>query len=263
MKTNTYTFLALLFSVFPMALFGQSPPDINERAFELYPGLEDLYGYTVAEWEQKAIIFGGKISNDKLEIYSEDYPNTEIIIIDYVHQSAKAYSSYLLESTLGEQMAAYASAYYQQDSILYFMGGYSFNDSNQNFETYPYLSRMNVPLTIEALEQGKVPSQYVTQVCEQRVALFEAIIDYNGDEFFLLNGKNATKRNALQEAPMYFEENFEDEVRTFRIMDHPKYPRIEDFRTWYDLQTFFDHYQEMTPEKIIMNIKDKVVIPIN
>jgi hypothetical protein len=122
---------------------------------------------------------------------------------------------------------------------------------------------MNIPLTLKEMEKGGKPNAYITQVCDQRIALFDAIIDSNGDELFLLNGKNAEKRNVLQESPMYYEEDFTDEVRTFRILDHSKYLKIEDFNVWYDLQSFFDHYQELTPEKIKMSIKDKIILPFH
>ncbi len=262
MKPKFFTHLFFFISL-PVFLFGQMHPDLKDQAFSLYPGLEDMYGYTAAEYDQKAIIFGGRIVNKQPEVYSEDYPNTEIIIIDYVKQQAAAYSCYLFEGSLGEQISAHGLAYYQKDSILYFMGGYAFNDSSRNFETYPYLSRMNIPQTVHALENGKQPEAYVVQVCDQRIALFEAIIDFNGDEFFLLNGKNAEKRNTLEENPMYIEESYADEVRTFRILDHPKYLQIEDFHVWYDLQEFFDHYQDLVPEKIKMSIMDKILITQN
>jgi len=256
MKNLIFTFF-LIVGLSPAPLWAQFHPDLNDQAFELYPGLKNMYGFAVAEWDEKALIFGGRRYNDNVELYSEDFPNTEIILIDYLKQEALAYSSYILGGTLGEQISAYGMAYHQQDSILYFMGGYMFNDSNQNFETYPYLGRMNVPQTIAALEQGRIPNRYITQVCDERLALFDAIIDFNGDEYFLLNGKNATKRNALQETPMYYEENFSDEVRTFRIIDHPQYPQIDDFRVWYDLQEFYDYYQELAPEKIKSSIRDR------
>jgi hypothetical protein len=262
MKPILYTLLFFFISS-PALLFGQFHPDLNDQAFELYPGLEDMYGYAVAEYDQKAIIFGGRITNENPEWQSEDYPNMEIILIDYTKQQASAYSAYLYEGSLGEQMSAYGLAYYQQDSILFFMGGYAFNDSNKIFATYPYLSRMNVPQTIEALENGRSPASYIAQVCDQRIALFDAIIDFNGDEFFLLDGKNAEKRNALQENPMYIEENYMDEIRTFRIVDHPKYPQIENFNTWYDLQEFFDYYQDLIPEKIKMSIIDRIMISMH
>lgn len=262
MKPILYLLL-FFFTSSPALLFGQMHPDLSDQAFVLYPGLEDMHGFAVAEYDQKAIIFGGRITNENPQWYSEDYPNMEIILIDYTRQQASAYSSYLYEGTLGEQMTAYGLTYYQQDSILYFMGGYAFNDSNKIFETYPYLSRMNVPQTIEALENGRPAGHYMTQVCDQRIALFDAIIDFNGEEFFLLDGKNAEKRNTLQENPMYIEDNYIDEVRTFRIADHPKYPQIEDFHVWYDLQEFFDFYQERIPEKIKMSIKDRIMLSIH
>ena len=246
-----------------MSLFGQLHPDLKDQAFELYPGLSDMYGFVVAEYDQRAIIFGGRIRNENTEFYSEDYPNTEVILIDYAKKQAAAYSCYIFEGTLGQQMSAYGTAYYQKDSILYFMGGYAFNDSNKNFETYPYLSRMNIPLTLKEMEKGVQYGAYITQVCDQRIALFDAIIDSNGDEFFLLDGKNAEKRNVLQENPKYYEEDFTNEVRTFRILDHSKHLKIEDFNVWYDLQSFFDQYQELTPEKIKMSIKDKIILPFH
>ncbi len=262
MKKINFTLLFLVF-LLPLTQFGQIPENVEARVYDLYPGIQDMYGYTVAEWNHKLIIFGGKIFNYNSEIYHNDYPNTEIILIDLQGQTAAAYSNYLFEGSIGEQLSAYGMAFHQEDSILYFLGGYAFNEATKGFKTYPFLSRMNIPLTIDALEKGHYPINSIIQIQDERIALFDAILDNNGNEFFLLDGKNGNKKNALEENPVYFEEDFKDEIRTFRIIDQHKDLQLTNFREWLNLEAFFDYYQNTAPEKINQIVRQRVQVPIN
>jgi hypothetical protein len=75
-------------------------------------------------------------------------------------------------------------------------------------------------------------------------------MDYNGDEFFLLNGKFAYKLRPFADNPQYVEEKYNEEVRTFKISRDGADWRLEHFETWYDLETFQEQYGTLIPERI-------------
>ncbi len=246
-----YFILPIAISLFFMtASFGQTVRELPPRAYELYPTLQDMYGYAVGKHNDYLLIFGGRIRSEVPEQYSEDFPNLEILMIDFKRQRASAYTSGNLEGVLGEQMSATGLAYYQEDTTLYLLGGYGFSESSGQFITFPYLTAINLKATIDALLKGENPVAHFYQLCDDRMAIFDATMDYNGDEFFLINGKSAYKLEPFSDQPEYVEETHEGEARTFKINKQGKSLEISQFQTWYDLEGFRDYYGPLLPEAI-------------
>ena len=127
---------SLLLLLLPIAGNSQEIAQLRAKAYELYPTLTEMYGFAVAEVADQALIIGGLIKSDVPEIYDQDFPNREIILIDYTKNRASAFSSGGLDNSIGEQMAATGLGYYQEDGILYILGGYGYSESNQRFITF-------------------------------------------------------------------------------------------------------------------------------
>ena len=223
---------------------------LPEKAYQLYPTLSEMYGYAIGEVDQTMIIFGGKIKSDVPEVSQEDFPNTEIILLDFERNRATAFTSGTLGGMIGEQMASTSLAYYQTDSILYLIGGYGYSETQKRFITFPHLTAIDLVPMIAALREGKSPEDHFYQICDERIAIFEGMLDYNGDEYFLMNGKFAYKLDPFSEEPTYHEEERHEEVRTFKLEGDPTKPIISNFQAWYDLQGFQDFYGPLLPEKI-------------
>lgn len=224
--------------------------DLPKEAYELYPTLQNMSGFAVGKWQHTILIFGGRIKSDVPEIYKKDFPNLELILIDLDKKRASAYNSGNLAGVLGAQMAATGLAYYQKAQMLYIAGGYGYSDDVRRFITFPYFTAIDLEKTIPALLAGKSPVAYMYQICDERIAIFDGTLDFNGDEFFLINGKYAYKLQPFEEKPVYFEENREGEGATFRLASDGKSLKIKDFKNWYDLQSLLDYYSTNTPPNV-------------
>ena len=133
----------ILVSIISLGLvpaFSQGVPELPQEAYQLYPTLEEMYGYAVGQIDQHILILGGKIRTDAPEIYSEDFPNTEIILINLGANKASAFASGALDDYIGEQMAATGFGYYQEGNLLFLVGGYGYSETHQQFTTFPFLT---------------------------------------------------------------------------------------------------------------------------
>lgn len=235
---------AILFFVNMNIITAQELP---KEAYTLYPTLQDMKGYAVGKWQDVLLIFGGHIKSDVPDIYKKDFPNLEIILVDLNKKRASAYNSGSLEGVLGAQMASDGLAYYQKNNLLYIAGGYGYSDEVRQFITFPYFTVIDLERTIPALLAGKSPVAYIYQICDERIAIFNGTLDFNGDEFFLINGKYAYKLQPFEDQPTYYEKDQEGEGATFRLGEEGKSVKIKDFKNWYDLQELLDYYSTNMP----------------
>lgn len=244
------TALAAIFLFAMSNTFAQTVRELPPKAFELYPTLEDMYGYAVGKQGDYLLIFGGSIRSDVPEKYAHDFPNLDILMIDLKLNRAAAYTSGNLDDMLRDQMSSTGMAYYQDGNTLYMLGGYGFSESNGQFMTFPYMTAIDLQATVQALLTGKNPVANFYQICDERMAIFDATMDYNGEEFFLINGKSAYKLEPFSDHPEYVEEPFYGQARSFRIKGAKETLEISQFQTWYDLEGFRDYYGPLLPEAI-------------
>lgn len=242
MKTLLYTVVIFLY------LQNMTAQTLSRATFELYPTLQAMQGYAYGTWQDKVLIFGGVIKSEVLNDKST-FPNLEIILIDLGKKRASAFNSGNLQGILGEQMAATGLAFYQKGKMLYIAGGYGYSEEVKRFITFPNFTIIDLEATIPALIAGKNPIAYFYQICDERIAVYDGVLDYNGDEFFLLNGKFAYKLQPFEAHPTYIEESRTNEGATFRLAGEGKNLNIKDFKNWYDLQDMLDYYSTNMPPK--------------
>ncbi len=261
MKRSTTLIFYLLLPA--AAMIAQPHPDLPKAAYQFYPNLSQMYGFAVGKSDNKFLIFGGKIKSDVPELYPADFPNLEIILVDMDQKRATAFSSGNLEGILGEHMAASGLAYFQKGNTLYLMGGYGYSETHRQYMTFPYLTAIEMKETIAALLNGENPVAHFYQICDERIAIFDGILDYNGDEFFLINGRYAYKLQPFDNEPYYFEESREGEAHTFRIDGKLKQLQLKDFKTWYDAGELRNYYGPLLPAKVDEAVEKTIQKKIN
>jgi hypothetical protein len=228
----------------------QTPPNVPKEALRIFPALQNMHGYAVGHYNQCVLIIGGRTKSDVPELYAGDFPNLEMILIDLNQRRATAFGTGNLEGVLGEHLAATGMAYYQHEHLLYLVGGYGYSDSQCRFITFPYLTVIDLKATLPALLAGQNPVAHFYQISDKRLALFDATFDYNGDEFFIINGKYAYKLNPFEDKPTYHEENRTGEGHTFRLQQKEHQIDFKDFKSWYDLRDLEGYYGPLLPERI-------------
>ncbi len=232
---------------------GQKAP-LPSNVIDLYPGLDQMHAYAVAQLDEYWLIFGGLIEMDQVKEYPSAYPNTDIILIDTRRRRAEAYADGNLGGPISEQMSSSGMAYFQDSNKLYLAGGYGFSEEQQRFITLPYLTVIYLRETIEAIQAGKPPKGDIVQFCEPEFELFDAILDFNGTDFFLLGGKRAKQLGPHGHVPEYQEWSFPRETRTFQLQGERQEAQIRDLRVWYSLEELRDYFGELLPTRIQQKI---------
>ncbi len=253
--------LYFLMSVCSFPSFAQQmhQNELKPEAYQLYPTLNEMYGFAVGVYEETALIVGGRIRSDVPD--GDDFPNTELILIDYKKNRASAFTSGGLEGILGEQMAATGFGYYQIENTLYITGGYGYSHSNGQFITFPYLTAVDLPGAIGALLRGDSPVEHFYQLCEERLALFDTEMDHNGDEFFLINGKQAFKTRPFEDDAKYDETEYYGQARTFRVLGKAEDMKVADFKEWNSPEALQEYYRDMLPPKVKKAVIDWGAVP--
>jgi hypothetical protein len=224
--------------------------DLPPEAVSLYPTLEDMSGYAVGQYDDYLLIFGGTIKSKAAELQEEQFPNLDILLIDFQRERASAYTNGQLDGALGEQMSATGLSYYQEGNTLFLLGGYGYSESQNQYITFPYITAIDLKATLEALLQGKNPVANFYQICDERLAIFDGTLDYNGEEFFLINGKSGYMLRPFSENPEYVEQQLQNEARTFKLSGEGPDLELEGFQTWYDMEGFEDYYGPLLPDRI-------------
>lgn len=240
--------------IWSLSMWAQ-PNVLPEKAYKLYPTLNEMTGFAVGHYKEQIIIIGGSIKSEVPEIYAEAFPNTEILLIDLENERASAYSNTALEGTIGEQMSATKFQYGQWEGLLYIIGGYGFSESIGQFITFPNLTIIDLPLFIDALQNGQNPSNFMEQICDENLAVFAGIFDRNKNEYYLINGKKAKKLKPFEEEPEYFEEDYFGLSRVFQLERCEGELRLFNYREEYDQELFFKNYKDQLPKKIKQALK--------
>jgi hypothetical protein len=245
-------FLVLSSLIFFLSSYmnGQTTYELPAKAVYLYPTLEDMEGYAVGKYEDYYLIFGGTIRSDVPEEYDQGFPNLDILVIDFKRNRASAYTNGNLDGELGEQMGATGMSYYQQGNNLYLIGGYGYSKSQNQFISFPYITAIDLAATMTALQNGENPVASFYQICDERIAIFNGVLDYNGENFFLINGKTAYKLRPFAEDAEYVEQDLKGEARTFKLVGGAKELKIQDFQTWYDMEAFREYFGPLLPDRI-------------
>lgn len=250
LKPNLILTLFLLCSSWGWGQEEETVRTMPPEAIQLYPTLEQMHGYAVGQYEDYLLVFGGSIRSKVSDNDYQDFPNLDILLIDFNEKRASAYTNGSFEGSLGEQISATGLSYYQNDGTLYLLGGYGYSETHNQFITFPYITVIDVQQTVLALLNGTDPIASFYQLCDDRMAIFDAEMDFNGDEFFLLNGKFAYKLRPFAKDARYVEEKYSEEVRTFKVIKDGKVWQLEGFQTWYDLEALQERYGTLLPEGI-------------
>lgn len=72
------------------------------------------------------------------------------------------------------------------------------------------------------------------------MVVFDVEMDYNGDEFFFMNGKFVYKLCFFVDNLCYVEEKYNEEICIFKISKDGVEWYLEYFEIWYDFEVFWE-----------------------
>jgi hypothetical protein len=218
MKKNALTVLFIM--AVSMSIFGQNAP----FTFKLEPiSIEGLFGvqsFAFGQANGKWLIIGGRLDglHKRQPFASFDVAghNNQLIVIDPITKQKWTTPLTSLSVGIQEQLSSTNMEFYQQDSILYFIGGYGYSNTAFDHVTYSNLAAINVPMVINAVINGSAFNTYIKQITDSKFAVTGGRLEKIYNTFYLVGGQKFDGRYNPMNNPT-FTQAYTSQIRKFTI----------------------------------------------
>lgn len=208
-------------SVFTHSLLGQTafPFDIQLEPVQI-PDLPGLHSYAHAQHDGQYLFVGGRLDGLHARQPFRSFPasqnNTDIFLVTPETEMVSRVSVSNLSPNIAEQLQSTNMNYYQDGDILYIIGGYGYSAQKGDHITFPFLTAIQVPEIIEAIENEQAIAPYIQQIEQQEMAVTGGHLGKLGDSFYLIGGHRFDGRYNPMNGPTFVQE-YTDAIRKFEI----------------------------------------------
>lgn len=212
-----------------LLLIASSVEAIAQNApFEIYleaqsiAGLSGVQSFAVGQYNGKWLIVGGRIDglHRRQPFASFDIAglNTSLTVID--PNSNQYWTSPLssLSQSLQDQLSSTNMEFYQQDSMLYIIGGYGHSNQTATKVTYDKLTAIHLPNIINAITNGTGIANHLRQITDINFAVTGGRLHKIYDTFYLVGGQKFDGNYNPMGNPTYTQV-YSNQIRKFKIMD--------------------------------------------
>ncbi len=215
-----YSLLAFSFTVFCQS----NPFNIILEPITI-SGLTGLQSYAFGQHNGKWLIVGGRLDglHKRQPFASFDLAghNTQLIVIDPVSLQKWSAPISSLPTTIQEQIQSTNMQFYQVGNYLYLIGGYGYSATVGNHTTYPYLTAIDVPATINAIITNTSFATYFRQITDAQFQVTGGRLEKINNTFYLVGGhKFLGKYNP--HGPTHgpgFTQQYTNQIRKFNLTD--------------------------------------------
>jgi len=216
--------LASLLLTFLLAFSSQAQSNFN---FYLEPlsisGLNGLQSFAHGEYQGKWILFGGRLDGlhqrQPFAAFSNSDHNDQIIVVDINAESSQSYATNMLPDTLYDQLRSTNMQFYQEDSLLFLVGGYGYSSAQADHITHPYLTVVNLKGLLGALNNGTNINAHFYQVLDQNMALTGGYLKQLYNNFYLVGGHRFDGRYNPHNGPS-FTQSYSNATRRFEVQNN-------------------------------------------
>jgi len=185
-------------------------------------GVNGVQSYAFAQHNGKWLIIGGRIDglHRRQPFTSFDIPghNTNLMVIDPISNQSWSAPLGSLSTELQNQLSSTNMEFYQQDSVLYIIGGYGYNSLTTTRITYPNLTVVNVPNVINAIINGTAFNNFFRQITDNNFAITGGRLHKIYDTFYLVGGHKFDGNYNPMGNPTYTQ-SYSNQIRKFKIID--------------------------------------------
>ncbi len=144
-----------------------------------------------------------------------------------------------LPVSVAEQLAATNMQFIQRDTTLYLIGGYGYSSLEGDHITFPYITAIDLPGAIQAVQNGNSPAPFIRQSgTDERMRVTGGVlIELHGDLYLAGGQKFMGRYNPM--GPTHgpgFEQVYTDAIRRFRIVDSGTALSVSGFGEWVSAQ---------------------------
>ncbi|MBE0640551.1 MAG: hypothetical protein IH599_00865, partial [Bacteroidales bacterium] len=203
------------------------------------PGAPALQSYAVGQHNGRWLMMGGRISglhgHNPFNSFPPDSANAFVWMVDPVSGQVWSAPVTTLSAAVARQLLATNLCFHQKDSLLYLIGGYGYDASTNQYDTWPSLTVVNLRILHDALAGPQPISTAFTHLSDSRMAVTGGQLGMDGDLFYLVGGQKFTGRYNPHGNPSYTQ-TYTEAIRTFRVTGGSTSPVIQDYSEITDSQ---------------------------
>lgn len=186
-------------------------------------GIPGVQSYAYGQFEDKWLIVGGRIDglHQRQPFSSFDLLGENKNLLVIAPQTGQFWEAPLLSLPISiqEQLSSTNMEYFQQDSILYCIGGYGYSNISADHITYNSLTAINVPFVISAIINGTEFSSGFRQITDPQFAVTGGSLDKVNNTWYLFGGQKFDGSYNPMNHPTFIQE-YTNEIRRFNLSDN-------------------------------------------
>lgn len=222
--------ILLTFLVFSsLSLIAQDfPYKIKIDSIEI-PQLGGLQSYAVGQANGKWLIVGGRLDGlhrrQPFASFDSVGHNSQLFVVDPVTKQKWTAPLTSLSKTLQEQLCSSNMEFAQKEDQLMLIGGYGYSPTIQDHKTYPFITFVNVPKTIDAIINNTDFTSYFKQFEDPNFAVCGGKLQSVDGVYYLVGGHRFNGRYHPMNSDAY-DQRYTSAIRKFSV-------EIEDDRVTY------------------------------
>ncbi len=186
-----FTILFVLF--FFMGATSQNTPfDIQLTPINI-EGVGGLQAFAFGQHEGKWLILGGRLDglHRRQPFASFDIAghNTLLTVVDPTTKQSWTSSINVLPTSIRDQLSATNMEFYQDGDVLYFIGGYGYSTTLGDHTTYPYITAIDVPGTIHAIQNDLSILPFFKQIKDEKMAVTGGYLHKIYETYYIIGGQ--------------------------------------------------------------------------
>ena len=224
MIKKTTFLIALLFTMSIVGYTQSTPFQIALEPVNI-SGLGGIQAFAWGQYNGKWLIVGGRLDGlhqrQPFAAFDIAGHNTQLIVIDPVAQQKWTAPLSSLPVGMQEQLSSTNMEFYQEGDYLYLIGGYGYSNTVADHTTYPNMSAINVPNTVNAIIGGTSFTTEFRQITDTMFRVTGGYLNKINDTYYITGGQKFLGRyNPMgpTHGPGFIQE-YTNSIRKFTIDD--------------------------------------------
>lgn len=224
MKSLKNLFALSLLVTFSFSTFAQSPFGIYIEPIT-FPDLGGLQSFAFGQHDGKWLIVGGRLDglHRRQPFASFDIAghNNQLFVIDPVTKQKWTAPLSVLPTNIQEQLSATNLEFHQENQYLYIVGGYGYSATINDHTTYPNLTAIDVPATINAIITSTSYTGFFRQINDPLFAVTGGQLKKINNTYYLVGGQKFLGRyNPMGPGSgTGFVQEYTNAIRKFNLSD--------------------------------------------
>jgi hypothetical protein len=251
LRKNNVLLLLILMCLTGGDIFAQQVFDVTITPVSI-AGAPAIHSFAFGQYNGKWIFIGGR--RNGLHGFEPPFGfpangiNDSVFVVDPVGNQSWSASAATLPLNIREAVTLSNMEYFQNDTMLYMIGGYGYNSSLSDFITFPHLTAIDIKGLMSAVINNTGINGYFRQITDSNLAVTGGELQKIDSTYYLVFGHKFDGRYDRSDTTGFFIQKYTNEVRTFTIDDDGTNLSISNYASIQDTVNFHRRDFNLLPQ---------------